>query len=276
MFFVNLTLRAVKRDPAVLDEFLSRGVNPELGLDPVLMDEADERWHRGMARRLAEAGLSCSLHLPFFDLQPGSADDLVRGASRERLVKAMEVARIYGPAHLVGHARYDHLLYVRSYDAWLARSLETWSAVLDAWPGHPPLYLENTFEPDPATVARVAAELRRERGEGVGLCLDVGHWHSFAEGARRGNLDQWLDSFGPLLSHLHLHDNDGSGDQHRGLGQGAIPWEAFFEGLGARGLSPTVTFEPHSPDAFHAAMDFVRGRQEWFAPLGVAAPVSRR
>ena len=53
MFFVNLTLRAVKRDPRTLAEFLSRGVNPELGLDPVLMDMVDMAWHREMAARLA-------------------------------------------------------------------------------------------------------------------------------------------------------------------------------------------------------------------------------
>ena len=269
MFFVNLNLRKVYADQDVLTRFLARGVNPELGLDPVLMDMAPASWHRELAKRLDDEGLRASLHLPFFDLQPGSADELVRQASQDRLARAMDVARVYRPAHLVGHARYDHLLYMFSHAQWLERSTRTWSAALAAWPGHPPLYLENTFEPDPSTVAAVAAALR-ERGENAGLCLDMGHWHSFAGGRERDNLGEWLDAFAPLLGHLHLHDNDGSFDQHRGLGQGDIPWQAFFTGLAQRGLTPSVTFEPHTDEAFEAAMEFVARRPEWFSPLKVA------
>ena len=274
MFFVNLNLRAVRKDPQVLEDFLTRRVNPELGLDPVLMDMVDMAWHRDMAARLKSEGLTAALHLPFFDLQPGSADDLIRGACRERLCRAMKVAQVYEPAHLIGHAKYDHLLYMRTYPLWLDRALNTWGAMLTAWPDHPPLYLENTFEPDPATVAGVVEKLRETHGERVGRCLDVGHWYSFSEGHRLSNLDKWLDAFAPLLSHLHLHDNDGSFDQHKGLGQGDIPWEAFFEGLARRGLTPSVTFEPHTEEAFQAAMEFVRGRPEWFKPLKVVPPAS--
>lgn len=272
MFFVNLNLRAVRKDSTVLDRFLKRGVNPELGLDPVLMDMVDDDWHRDMAERLRGEGLTPSLHLPFFDLQPGSADNLVREACRERLKRALDVARIYAPAHMIGHVKYDHLLYMNTYPLWRERAVDTWSSVLSGWPEHPPLYLENTFEPDPATVSGVVAALRETHGERTGLCLDIGHWYSFSEGYRLCNLDAWLDDFAPLLTHLHLHDNDGSFDQHKGLGQGDIPWQAFFEGLEQRGLTPSVTFEPHSDDAFHAAMDFVRQHPHWFAPLRVVAP----
>jgi sugar phosphate isomerase/epimerase len=272
MFFVNLNLRKAYHDPAVLETFFAREVNPELGLDPVLMDMVDLDWHRAMAEKIAQRGLTPSLHLPFFDLQPGSADSLVRQACRERLRLAMHVARIYEPTHMVGHVKYDHLLYMNTYGQWRDRAVDTWRAAMDAWPEHPPLYLENTFEPDPATVAGVVEKLHEERPGRAGLCLDVGHWYSFSEGCRRGNLDAWLDAFAPLLSHLHLHDNDGSFDQHKGLGQGDIPWEAFFEGLEARELAPTVTFEPHSDDAFEAAMAFVAGRPEWFGRLGVERP----
>lgn len=270
MFFVNLNLRGARKNPHVLESFLERRVNPELGLDPVLMDSVDEGWHRAMAERLRGRGLVPALHLPFFDLQPGSADNLVREACAERLRRAVAVAKIYRPAHMIGHVRYDHMLYMHSYPLWLERAVDTWRAMLADWPEHPPLYLENTFEPDPATVAGVVEKLAEERPGRVGLCLDVGHWYSFSEGRRLDNLDKWLDVFAPLLKHLHLHDNDGSFDQHRGLGQGEIPWQAFFEGLEKRGLAPSVTFEPHSDAAFKAAMEFVKEHPEWFGRLGVS------
>jgi len=272
MFFVNLNLRAVFKKPEILETFLKRRMNPELGLDPVLMDMVDLDWHRRMAGRFKNENLTTSLHLPFFDLQPGSADNLVRAACQERLCRAMEVAKVYEPTHMVGHVRYDHLLYMNTYPLWRERALDTWLAMLSTWPEHPPLYLENTFEPDPATVAGVVEKLRDAHGQRVGLCLDMGHWFSFSGGHRLRNLDHWLDTFAPLLGHLHLHDNDGSFDQHMGLGQGDIPWSELFAGLEKRELKPSVTFEPHTDEAFEAAMAYVRGRPEWFEPLKVILP----
>ncbi len=272
MFFVNLTLRKVHHNPVELETFLARGVNPELGLDPVLMDAVDLGWHRDLSARLQDAGRIPSLHLPFFDLQPGSADSLMLGACRERLCRAMEVASIYQPAHMIGHVRYDHLLYMRSYGLWRERAVATWNAMLAVWPEHAPLFLENTFEPDPATVAGVVRELAPVHGGRVGLCLDMGHWYSFSQGKSLDNLEAWLDAYGDQLHHLHLHDNDGGFDQHRGMGQGEIDWSAFFTTLEARGLTPTVTFEPHSDEAFTATMDFVRAHPQWFERLGVIAP----
>lgn len=270
MFFVNLTLRHVLYDPDLLDRFLARKVNPEFGLDPTLMDKVDTAWHQAMADRFAEAGRPCALHLPFFDLQPGSADQLIAEATRQRLSRAMQVARIYNPRHLVAHARYDHLLYMHTYPLWKQRSLDTWQRTLDAWPEHPPLYLENTFEPDPATVTELVEELSRDLGRTVGLCFDVGHWYSFAQGSRLDNLEQWLDAAATCLGHLHLHDNDGSFDQHLGMGQGDVPWKAVFEGIAQRGLTPSVTFEPHGDEAYAGSKAFVQNNPEWFGRLGVS------
>lgn len=268
-FYVNLNLRAAQRDPSLWERQLARRVPPELGLDPVLLDATGTDWHRETARRVRDAGLPCTLHLPFFDLQPGSADARVRAASRDRLREAMDAAAIYAPERLVGHAAYNRFLYIRSFNEWAARAADTWAEVLASWPGHPPLCLENTHETDPATVAGAVAALRErlpeaERGR-VGICFDVGHWFSFAGGKEAENLDAWLDALAPYLLHLHLHDNDGSFDQHLGPGQGEIPFDALFAGLAARGLRPTATFEPHTPAAFEAALAFVAGRPDFFA-----------
>ncbi len=267
-FYVNLNLRVADRDPSLLDRHLDGRVPPELGLDPVLMDAKTPAWHTDLARRLDAAGLPRTLHLPFFDLQPGSADARIRAASRDRLKAAMDTARIYRPDRLVGHAAYNRFLYIRSFPEWAARAADTWAEVLAAWPEHPPLCLENTFETDPATVSGAVAALRDrlspEAAAKVGACLDIGHWYSFAEGKLRDNLDAWVEALAPYLLHLHLHDNDGSFDQHLGPGQAEIPFDALFARLAARGLRPTATFEPHSQAAFDAALAFVKSNAEYF------------
>lgn len=251
-YHVSLSLRAAREDPSLLRGFLDQGFAPELGLDPILMDAAPPDWHQGVQAVLAAAGANAALHLPFFDLQPGAADALILRATRERLGRAMGIAKTYRPAHLVGHVAYDRFLYIRSYPAWRERAVETWAEALAQWPDHPPLHLENTFETDPATVAGMALALRRRlpgSAGRIGVCLDVGHWHSFAGGHARRNLEQWLRTLAPTLTHLHLHDNDGSFDQHLGPGMGTIPWPSLFSLLADLRLSPTITFEPHDPDS---------------------------
>lgn len=268
--FVNCNLRVADRRPELLDRHLRDQTPPELGLDPVLMDAKAPAWHQSMARRLDVAGLSRSLHLPFFDLQPGSADALVRQATCDRLCRALETAALYNPAHMVGHGAYNRFLYARSFPDWAKRAADTWAQALTAWPDHPPLYLENTHETDPATVAGLVAALRARlpeaQAERVGICFDVGHWNSFADGRHQHNLDEWLDALAPFLGHLHLHDNDGSFDHHLGPGQGTIPFDTLFGLLARHSLQPTATFEPHTDDAYARCLTFVAesgGRLGW-------------
>jgi sugar phosphate isomerase/epimerase len=264
-FFVNLPLRYIARQPEYLDTFISRGLHPELGIDAQALDSLPRDWHEQVAFRLREAGLACSVHLPFMDLQPGARDPNILETTRSRLLQACEIARIYEPRHLIGHAWYFENLHHYFYDSWLATAVDTWESLHNAWPGHPPLYLENTFEPSPEPIVDLLKTFAGRGLESIGICLDLGHWHSFAQGSILGDLDRWLDAFAPYLRHLHLHDNTGADDHHLGLGQGSIPWSDLFAGLVSRGLQPTLTLEPHSAQDLEHSLDFIASHPEWFA-----------
>jgi len=272
MFFINLPLRYLAATHRYLDHFLGPrppwpdgfAFAPELGLDALAMQDLSPAWHRRLARRLREAGLRPSLHLPFFELSPGSLDDYAREAARRRLADALELAKVYGPTHLVGHPSFDESLHQPHKAVWLERSARLWSELLDAWPEHPPLYLENTREASPEPVLELVRALQPRN---VKICFDVGHWSSFGRGLQRDDLRRWLDAFAPFLGHLHLHDNDGSDDQHLGLGQGAIPWDACFGLLDERGLRPSATFEPHTEEAMAATLDYIARNRALFAPF---------
>ncbi len=272
MFFVNLPLRYVARNVGWLDYFIDpdperalAGYGPELGLDSLAIQHLGTDWHVNLSKRLERAGCACSIHLPFFDLSPGSLDDLVLEATRKRLLSALEFARFYRPRHLVGHVCHHHDQHAGdNFGPWLERSTRTWSSVLETWPDRPPLFLENTHESGPEPTFRLVEALRDYN---VGVCFDVGHWHSFSKGRERRNLTAWLDTLAPLIGHLHLHDNDGTSDQHLGLGQGTIPWADFFSELRTRALRPTITFEPHTTQAMSQTLSYVNAHPLFFEPL---------
>ena len=263
-FFVNLPLRWIARDPTYLETCLSRGLHPELGMDATALDILETAWHTEIAARLRDAGLSCSVHLPFMDLQPGALDPRILEATRDRLRMALDVAQIYAPRHLIGHVWYFHDLYRIFAKAWQDNAADTWEALHRHWPEHPPLYLENTFESTPDIQAGLLETLAGRGLASIQACLDLGHWHAFALGFRRHNLEQWLDALAPYLGHLHLHDNTGTDDHHLGMGRGSIPWDQLFAGLAQRGLNPTLTLEPHTPEDLEHSLAFVDGHPAWF------------
>ncbi len=266
--FVNLPLGYLATHPESLDRLAARGLWPELGLDAPSLDGLPESWHADAARRLAAAGLRAGVHLPFYDLRPGSADACIRNASRERLVRAATIARLYEPTHMIGHPSLNTPLPPDSAEAMRERCRDTWLAMLDGWTGHPPLYLENTFDRDPEELVALVVELAAAGGgEGCGICFDVGHWHSFAGGAARKDLGRWLERLAPHIGHLHLHDNSGAGDEHLALGAGTIPFKAFFARLNTLGIRPTATLEPHSEAALARSLAYIERKPELFAGL---------
>lgn len=267
-FFINLPLRHIADTPHYVDYALEHGLWPEVGIDAWSMQELALDWHYDLAGRLHKAGLSCSVHLPFFDLSPGSLDNGICAASRDRLLAAVELAKIYRPRLMIGHASFDPWQHAEHMDEWLDRSVRTWQALLAAWPDGPPLYLENIHEKDPAPIVRLLNLLPVDR---TGFCFDLGHWYSYAGGRESDNLAWWLEAIGPCLRHLHLHDNDGSDDQHKGLGQGDIPIGILLSVLTEKGLRPTFTLEPHDFDAFRQSLDYMAKHAAAFKRLFLAS-----
>ncbi|MCF8039515.1 MAG: sugar phosphate isomerase/epimerase [Desulfohalobiaceae bacterium] len=265
-FFVYLPIRHIAEDHSCLDSFLRENIHPELALDAMSLDHLDLDWHQGLATVLFEAGLTCGIHLPYHDLQPGSLDDLILDATRQRLQKAIKVAKIYDPKYLVGHA-YFIPLYNDLFSKWLNRAVDTWNQVLSSWPGHPVIFLENVRENDPRPLSDLLCELADHNL--IRCCLDVGHWSSYGGGGQYQNLSKWIQTLSPYLGHLHLHDNDGIADKHLGLGQGMIPWEELFFALELLELTPSIALETHSKESFCQSCSFMRKHLDWFTRLGI-------
>lgn len=262
-FFVNLPLRYIDRDRHYLDYFLEHRLCPELGLDVVAMDSLSPDWHNAVAETLRSAGLACSIHLPFFDLQPGSLDNFILDATRRRLALARTIVRVYEPSHLIAHAGFSDI-YMEFNKEWVSRSIETWSQFLADWPDHPPLFLENVYEEDPAPLLHL---FEKFDASNAGICFDTGHWHCFSQGSILKNIRTWLQELRPYIRHLHLHDNEGSFDQHLGLGRGKIPWEEFFALLNEFQMRPSITLEPHTQVDIEHSLAFISAHKDWFQNL---------
>ena len=63
------------------------------------------------------------------------------------------------------------------------------------------------------------------------LCYDCGHEHCYTKDR------DILSEFGDRLSTSHIHDNDGTDDQHHIMGEGNIDYAKVFKNLGERNLT---------------------------------------
>ncbi|HWG84516.1 MAG TPA: sugar phosphate isomerase/epimerase family protein [Deinococcales bacterium] len=213
-------------------------------------------------RELCRAtGVGTTVHLPFVDLNLASLMPGVRENSVARVQRGIDYAAEVGASCGVLHtgtvpARHPRVLGGASQA--LTASLRTLTP-------HVPVALENTAL-DYYDLLRGPEELETvtaAAGEGFANTLDLGH--AVVEGAsteRRGlegglaRLDSYLSGLTRVV-HLHLHDNDGTADQHRPAGSGSLPWEAKREYL--RSFPGTACLEiAGGPEGVRRSVSFLR------------------
>lgn len=155
-----------------------------------------------------------SIHGAFFHLIPGAIDPLIRQATATRMRQAVGFAQAINARHLIFH----HGYYARArFDAaWVARSAAFWRDILTLVPDCLTIHLENAHEISPDLQLALIDEVNDPR---LGICLDIGHAHAFSQ----RTVTDWITTLGRRITYVHLHDNDGSGDQHLALGKGTIP-----------------------------------------------------
>ena len=80
----------------------------------------------------------------------------------------------------------------------------------------------------------------------IGLCFDSGHMNCWTSDT------DWLTLYKDRVFAVHLHDNDGSGDEHRIPFRGTVNWDKTLRDLAATNYAGSITVEVDFPgDAVH-------------------------
>lgn len=97
-------------------------------------------------------------------------------------------------------------------------------------------------------------------GEGIGICLDVGHAHITK------NLHQFLDVLREHIVELHLHDNNGQKDLHKPPLTGTIDWNMIIQWLKNKNNVIPV-FEIACKEEIKNCLAIAKNVSEWFKHL---------
>ncbi len=190
---------------------------------------------------------SLSVHGPFMDLSPGAVDSSVREATLSRFNRALDIAGAIGANTVVFHSGYEKWKYALRTDIWLEQSLLTWRSLASkAKALGLRIAIENIFEDEPQNLRQLMEALNDPV---FGICFDTGHCNLFT----KVPLSEWLDSLGPYIIELHLHDNSGEADAHLPMGEGSFDFEMLFSKLSLDGIVPTI--EAHNIDDVRTALE---------------------
>jgi sugar phosphate isomerase/epimerase len=236
-----------------LDIILREGINPEIGLDCFALDRFSRNDFCDVADLLHGAGLSVTLHAPFFDLRPGALDRRVREVTVERLRQVFDLVPCFSPRSVVCHAAFDEKYYVSHEEQWLKNSIDTWSGFTEAAAeAGTQVALENVYESSPKYLALLLDAFRGSPN--IFFCFDTGHFNAFS----RSSLEEWMEALASRIGQIHLHDNNGSADEHLPVGEGTFPFQRFFESLKKKGARPIVTLEPHTQEDLWQTLENIR------------------
>ena len=225
-----------------LDWVIENRIQPEIGLEGDTLYHFPDKEFAKAAEQLHNAGLSCTLHAPFFDLAPGGLDPYILEATRKKLRLAFALLPVFKPASIVCHLGYEDDKHGYKKAEWQKRALETWQELLLlAEQAGVMMALENTYEKSPTVHVEILTALDSPQAR---FCFDTGHSLSFA----KSSWQNWLLPLAPWLGQLHLHDNRGDRDAHLPIGEGVFEWPGFFDFLQEKKLSPLITLEPHSEE----------------------------
>lgn len=236
----------------MLSTVLDLELTPEIAIKGPELDFLDEAMVNGVAQALAVAGIRPTVHAPFFDLNPGALDPLIRQATYQRMSQALHFAGRLNAHLMVIHPGVDKWRYPKLEQTWLTLAKEFFVPLLDqAAICNCRLALENIYEETPETLVQLVGGLD---SQWFGHCFDAGHWHLFG----KIPMATWLQEVGPRLFHVHLHDNGGLADEHLPVGDGKVDFEPLREYLEKMPVPPSMTLEAHSMDHLLRSLQQIR------------------
>lgn len=165
------------------------------------------------------------MHGPFTELTPAAIDSRAIDLMRERYISTISICKELNIRDLVLHDGYIPLIYHKDWH--LKKAISFWKEFADELPSDFTVYIENVFDDEP--------DLLCETIEGIGdsrykICLDIGHANAVGKGGTDEVLG-WIERMGSSIGHLHLHNNDGTGDSHDHINKGTLEIDKVLQGI---------------------------------------------
>lgn len=239
-----MCMRGELEELAFLPDIAELGAGIELHSYGMVGIRSERDWEARFALHKAICSQfdgAIAIHGPFIGMEYTHIDHLIRDVVVRRLDMTFDVAVTLESSRVVLHSGYkvENDLF-NLQDVWLARSIGFWQQEIHRWAdAGMVVVLENDIDKSPDLLVQLVNQVNSPF---LGLCLDIGHQHVFSELSAL----EWVRRMGDKLLHVHLHDNDGTGDNHWSIGQGTIDFDPFYDAIERQVPEATMSLEVES------------------------------
>jgi sugar phosphate isomerase/epimerase len=224
-----------------LPEITRLGAGIELGSYGLVGVQSEQNWKTRFALHKAVRAQFrgiIAIHGPFIGMEYAHLDHLIRETVQRRLDMTFAVAAQLEASRVILHSGYrpENDLF-KLQESWLKGNVEFWQKEILRWAeAGIVIVLENDTEKSPDILVQLVNEVDHPF---LGLCMDIGHQHVFS---KMGAVT-WVQRMKDRLFHIHLHDNDGTGDAHWPIGDGTIDFESFYAAIRQQAPNATISLE---------------------------------
>jgi sugar phosphate isomerase/epimerase len=205
-------------------------------------------------------GTQFTVHSPFVNSDIGALDASVRERSVRGALDSVELAFAIGASVVVVHPSRGNRGGLEERDRIKALERESLTRIdeLAAARGVT-VCLENMPSGSPFAERSLASGvLHLVRGlKSAGATLDVGHANTTTVPA-----ETVARHLGPLIRHVHVHDNRGAEDEHLEIGKGTVDWRAVVRTLVSLGYDGVLLDESLTVEAARRGNAYLRGLVE--------------
>ena len=182
-------------------------VNNNLGIEiqgfynPNLIDtEETEKLILYYKNALANFQGGKSLHAPFWDLNLGTKNPMIKDATMKTFNYAYKVAKELGCTEIVVHNGF--VPNTSFYQGWVKNATAFWQEFFTDKDDSITMMIENQCEEDSEVLKMEIDSVNDPR---LKVCLDIGH----ANANSNMSVKDWIITLGDRIGYLHLHNNHG-------------------------------------------------------------------
>jgi sugar phosphate isomerase/epimerase len=209
-----------------------------------ILDDGTHELDKKRIATLKEAAksynLEYSLHAPFADINIASPSKLLLNTAMKRLKQSIEYANAMDAKLWVFHpGQQTGISQFYPGEDWKRNN----QSIKELYKTSEEYGVNIAIENLPAKywfMMKTPEDFRRfykETNLPIGVVLDLGHANLEAQ------IEPFIERLADKIVHIHASDNDGTDDQHLGIGEGKINYDKFAETLKKIGYDQTVIVE---------------------------------
>jgi len=171
-------------------------------------------------------GVKFSIHAPISDVNIAALSERIREAATLEIIASMEQAIQLNADTITFHPGYHSMvipnLGSRSMEK-AKRSMRTIDRLMNEFG------IVAAVENMPCIKFMMGAQAKELAemidGTDMKICFDIGHANTVNQ------IDEMMDTFGDRIKNIHIHDNNGTNDDHMTIGDGNIDFKKVLKRL---------------------------------------------